>query len=308
MPIAYLHHNDCLLHDMGFGHPERPARISAIEDQLRASQLLDFVRYYDAPLATRRQLARVHHLKYIDQVLEFSKREGHAYLDPDTIITPQTPAAALRAAGAVVHATELVIASKHQMAFCNVRPPGHHALPNQAMGFCFFNNIAVGVAHVLEEYGFTKIAVLDFDVHHGNGTEEMFRNDPRVLLCSIFQHPFYPHCGADVVSDHIINVPLPAGTTGDKFREAVILHWLPALHKFSPQMIFISAGFDAHNDDDMSQFHLHANDYAWVTKEILLVADKYANGRIISVLEGGYDLHALGRSVAAHLKVLMRMV
>lgn len=308
MPIAYLHHHDCLLHDMGFGHPERPTRLSAIEDQLRASQLLDFVKPYDAPLATRRQLARVHDLKYIDKILDYSKQQGHTYLDPDTIITPQTPAAALRAAGAVVQAAELVLTNKHKVAFCNIRPPGHHALRNRAMGFCFFNNVAVGAAHVIEEYGLSRVAIVDFDVHHGNGTEDIFKDDPRVMLCSTFQHPFYPHSGAGIISDHIINVPLPAGTTGDKFREAVLLHWLPALHKFAPQMIFFSAGFDAHHDDDMSQLHLHAKDYAWVTQEILLIADKYAEGRIVSTLEGGYELHALGRSVAAHLKVLMRMV
>lgn len=308
MPIAYLHHPDCLLHDMGFGHPERPTRLSAIEDQLRASQLLDFVKSYDAPLATRRQLARVHDLKYIDKILDYSKQQGHTYLDPDTIITPQTPAAALRAAGAVVQAAELVLTNKHKVAFCNIRPPGHHALRNRAMGFCFFNNVAVGAAHVIEEYGLTRVAIVDFDVHHGNGTEDIFKDDPRVMLCSTFQHPFYPHSGAGIISDHIINVPLPAGTSSDKFREAVILHWLPALHKFAPQMIFFSAGFDAHHDDDMSQLHLHAKDYAWVTQEILLIADKYAESRIVSTLEGGYELHALGRSVAAHLKVLMRMV
>jgi len=308
MSLAYLHHNDCLLHDMGLGHPECPARISAIEDQLRVSQVLDFVSYYEAPVATRRQLARVHELKYIDRVLEFSQKTGHAYLDADTVITPQTPQAALRAAGAVVKAAELVVTSKHQTAFCNIRPPGHHALRNQAMGFCFFNNVAVGAAYLIEEYGLNRIAIVDFDVHHGNGTEEIFRDDPRVMLCSTFQHPFYPHCGADVFSEHIINVPLPAGTTGDKFRAAVITHWLPALHKFAPQLIFISAGFDAHHEDEMSQLHLHASDYAWVTQEILLVADKYAQGRVVSVLEGGYELHALGRSVAAHLKVLMRIV
>jgi acetoin utilization deacetylase AcuC-like enzyme len=293
---------------MGFGHPERPTRLSAIEDQLRASQLLDFVKSYDAPLATRRQLARVHDLKYIDKILDYSKQQGHTYLDPDTIITPQTPAAALRAAGAVVQAAELVLTNKHKVAFCNIRPPGHHALRNRAMGFCFFNNVAVGAAHVIEEYGLSRVAIVDFDVHHGNGTEDIFKDDPRVMLCSTFQHPFYPHSGAGIISDRIINVPLPAGTSSDKFREAVILHWLPALHKFAPQMIFFSAGFDAHHDDDMSQLHLHAKDYAWVTQEILLIADKYAESRIVSTLEGGYELHALGRSVAAHLKVLMRMV
>jgi len=306
MPIAYLHHDDCLLHDMGVGHPERPARVSAIEDQLKASHLLDCMRYYEAPLATRQQLARVHDTQYLDQIVNF--KTDRAYLDPDTIIMRHTPQAALRAAGAVVYATDLVLMQKHPVAFCNIRPPGHHALRDQAMGFCFFNNVAVGVAHALEQYGLSRVAIVDFDVHHGNGTEEIFQHDHRVMLCSTFQHPFYPFCGANVISERIINVPLPAGTTGDQFRQAVITHWLPALHQFSPQLIFISAGFDAHADDDMSHLWLRDGDYAWVTQEILVVADKYAHGRIVSTLEGGYELHALGRSVAAHVKVLMRTI
>jgi acetoin utilization deacetylase AcuC-like enzyme len=305
MPIAYLHHPDCLHHNMGTGHPERSERINAIEDQLRASHLMDFVNYYEAPKATRQQLMRVHDSEYIDTIIHF--KEGYTYLDPDSVLMAKTPQAALRAAGAVVSATDLVLTKKHPTAFCNVRPPGHHALRNQAMGFCFFNNVAVGAAHAIEEYGLNRVAILDFDVHHGNGTEAIFINDPRVMLCSTFQHPFYPHSGADTVSDHIINVPLPAGTAGDKFREAITTHWLPALHDFKPEMFFISAGFDAHEDDSISFMRLHANDYAWVTQEILTLADQYAEGRIVSTLEGGYELHALGRSVAAHLKVLMRL-
>ncbi|EDN66325.1 Histone deacetylase domain [Beggiatoa sp. PS] len=200
-----------------------------------------------------------------------------------------------------------MLTKKHPTAFCNIRPPGHHALHNQAMGFCFFNNIAVGAAHAIEEYGLNRVAILDFDVHHGNGTEAIFTDEPRIMLCSTFQHPFYPHSGVDTVSDHIINVPLPAGTAGDKFREAITTRWLPALHNFKPEMIFISAGFDAHEDDNISFMRLHTDDYAWVTQEILTIADQYAEGRIVSTLEGGYELHALGRSVAAHLKVLMRL-
>ncbi|MDM8559968.1 histone deacetylase family protein [Candidatus Parabeggiatoa sp. HSG14] len=306
MPLAYLYHPDCLLHDMGTGHPERPSRISAIEEKLRVSHLMDLARYYEAPLATRQQLARVHGTKYIDTVLNFEGKEGYTYLDPDTMLTPQTPQAALRAAGALTHATDLVLTKKHNVAFCNIRPPGHHALRNQAMGFCFFNNVAVGVAHAIEEYGLERVAIMDFDVHHGNGTEEIFANDPRVMLCSTFQHPFYPGSGADTVSDHIINVPLPAGTTGEKFREAVTTQCLPALHQFAPQLIFISAGFDAHEDDGISMMRLQVDDYIWVTQQMLEIADKYAEGQIVSTLEGGYELQALAQSVAAHLKVLIR--
>jgi acetoin utilization deacetylase AcuC-like enzyme len=219
---------------------------------------------------------------------------------------PQTKPAALRAAGALIQATDLVLTNTHKTAFCNVRPPGHHALPDRAMGFCFFNNVAVGAAHAIEKYGLNKVAILDFDVHHGNGTEAIFTNDPRVMLCSTFQHPFYPYSGADTVSDHIINVPLAAYATGEIFRAAVTKDWLPALEHFAPQMLFISAGFDAHKADSISSLRLHEEDYVWVTQEIVAIADKYAEGRIVSTLEGGYELRALGRSVVAHLEVLMR--
>jgi acetoin utilization deacetylase AcuC-like enzyme len=290
---------------MGFGHPERPARLTAIEDRLKADGLFDFLDTYDAPLAERQHIARIHDDNYIESILGFNK-ESHVYLDPDTVITPRTPQAALRAAGAAVFATDLVMSRKASGAFCAIRPPGHHALRNHAMGFCFFNNVAIGVAHALEEHKLDRVAIIDFDVHHGNGTEEVFKDEPRVMLCSTFQHPFYPGCGANSSNDHIINVPLPAGTTGSEFRKAVTARWLPALHQFKPQLIFFSAGFDAHDDDDLAQFCLLEPDYAWLTGEILQIADNYAQGRFISSLEGGYDLGALARSVSVHLKVLMR--
>jgi len=305
MSIAYIHHPDCLLHEMGTGHPERPARINAIEEQMRVSHLMESTQAYEAPLATREQLARVHDTQYIDKVLNFNDKSGFIYLDPDTMQTPETKPAVLRAAGALIHAVDLVLTHQHQVAFCNIRPPGHHALPDCAMGFCFFNNVAMGAAHALEAYGLRRVAIVDFDVHHGNGTEAIFTNDPRVMLCSTFQHPFYPYSGADTVSEFMINVPLQAYTTGDAFREAVTQHWLPALNRFAPELLFISAGFDAHEDDSISFLRLHEEDYAWVTQEILDIANQYAQGRIISTLEGGYELSALGRSVVAHLEVLM---
>jgi acetoin utilization deacetylase AcuC-like enzyme len=289
---------------MGAQHPEGPARLRAIEDQLIASGLLPFLQHHDAPLATFEQLARVHAPHYIETVRSASPTEGLAYLDPDTAMNPFTLNAALRAAGAVVLATELVLERKVENAFCAIRPPGHHAESARAMGFCLFNNVAVGVAHAIEKYGLNRVAIADFDVHHGNGTEEIFRNDPRVMLCSTFQHPFYPHCGADSGSDHIINVPLPAGTDGAAFRQAVTERWLPALERFQPEMLFVSAGFDAHREDDMGMFKLSEPDYAWVTQQLKDVAEKHAQGRIVSALEGGYELHALGRSVAVHIKVL----
>lgn len=289
---------------MGAHHPECPARLRAIEDQLIASGLMVFLQHHDAPLATFEQLARVHVPHYIETVRSASPTEGLVYLDSDTAMNPFTLNAALRAAGAVVLATELVLERKVENAFCAIRPPGHHAESTRAMGFCLFNNVAVGVAHAIEHYGLKRVAIADFDVHHGNGTEEIFRDDSRVMLCSTFQHPFYPHCGADSGNDHIINVPLPAGTDGESFRKAVSERWLPALERFRPEMLFISAGFDAHWEDDMASFRLKEPDYAWVTQQLKDVAHKYAQGRIVSVLEGGYELHALGRSVAAHIKVL----
>ncbi|MDA8254937.1 MAG: histone deacetylase family protein [Betaproteobacteria bacterium] len=304
MHTAYINHPDCLKHEMGAQHPECAARLRAIEDQLIASGLLPYLQHYDAPLVTFEQLARVHEPYYIESVRSASPKAGLVYLDPDTAMNPFTLNAALRAAGAVVLATELVLERKVENAFCAVRPPGHHAESARAMGFCFFNNVAVGVAHAMAHYGLKRVAIADFDVHHGNGTEEIFRDDPRVMLCSTFQHPFYPHCGADSGNDHIINVPLPAGTDGDGFRKAVSEQWLPALERFRPEMLFVSAGFDAHWEDDMAMFKLRESDYAWVTQQIKDIAEKYAHGRIVSALEGGYELHALGRSVAAHIRVL----
>ena len=304
MQTAYLSHPLCLKHDMGAHHPECPARIHAIEDQLIASGLMDYFQHHDAPEVTREQLLRVHTAAHIDHVAASSPMQGIVHIDGDTAMNPFTYPAALRAAGAVVMAVDLVMAGKVENAFCNIRPPGHHAERERAMGFCLFNNIAVGAAHAMHHHGLQRVAILDFDVHHGNGTEQIFRDDERVMLCSTFQHPFYPNCGADSSNEHIINVPLAAGAGGAEFRAAVTQHWLPALDKFEPQMIFISAGFDAHRDDEMSMLRLNESDYAWVTTQAKHLAEKYAQRRIVSALEGGYELHALGRSVAAHIKVL----
>ncbi len=304
MQTAYISHPLCLKHDMGAHHPECPARIHAIEDQLIASGLMDYLQHHDAPEATREQLLRVHDAAHLDHVAATSPAQGIVHIDGDTAMNPYTYQAALRAAGAAVLAADLVMAGKVENAFCGVRPPGHHAERARAMGFCLFNNVAVGAAHALEHYALKRVAIADFDVHHGNGTEDIFRNDPRVMLCSTFQHPFYPNSGADSGNEHIINVPLAAGAGGSELRTAVTEHWLPALEAFQPEMIFISAGFDAHRDDDMSMLRLSEPDYAWVTAELKRIAEQYAQRRIISVLEGGYELHALGRSVAAHIKLL----
>ena len=307
MQTAYISHPACLLHDMGRGHPECPARIRAIEDQLIASQILPLLQHHDAPRATREQLERVHSAAYLNEIEAAAPGEGLAMLDPDTWMNPHSREAALRAAGALVLATDLVMSGRAENAFCNVRPPGHHASRDRSMGFCIFNNVAVGAAHALEQHKLARVAIVDFDVHHGNGTEEIFRDDPRVMLCSSFQHPFYPHCGADTVSDHIIPAPLPAYTDGAGFRAAVTEKFLPALARFKPQMVFVSAGFDAHREDDMASLKLVEADYAWITREIKKVAAAHADNRIVSTLEGGYELHALGRSAMAHVKVLCDM-
>lgn len=307
MPTAFISHPACAKHDMGGYHPERPARLTAIEDQLIAAGLFPWLQRHEAPRATREQLARVHRLHYIDKIESASPQNGIVYLDADTAMNPFTLEAALRAAGAVVLATDLVIDGVADNAFCSIRPPGHHATSDQAMGFCLFNNVAVGVAHAMAVHGLERVAIADFDVHHGNGTEEIFAAEPRVLLCSTFQHPFYPHSGANSGNEHVINVPLPAGTNGVGFRAGVWEKWLPALEAFQPQMLYISAGFDAHADDEMSGLALVETDYAWVTRKLKELAQKWGEGRIVSVLEGGYELAALGRSAVAHIKVLSEL-
>lgn len=304
MQTAFITHPACLKHDMGGYHPESPARLVAVQNQLIADGLFDFLQQHEAPRASREQLARVHSAHYLDAIEAVSPREGMAYLDPDTAMNPYTLEAALRAAGAVVQAVDLVMDGTVENAFCSVRPPGHHATRDRAMGFCIFNNVAVGAAHALAAHGLQRVAIADFDVHHGNGTEDIFAAEPRVMLCSTFQHPFYPHSGAGSGSDHIINVPLPAGTNGTGFRAAITERWRPALEAFRPQLLLISAGFDAHRDDEMAGLNLVEDDYAWVTRQLKEVAVQWGNGGIVSVLEGGYDLPALGRSVTAHLKIL----
>lgn len=304
MQTAYISHPVCFKHDMGWHHPESPARMHAIEDQLIASGVMDYLQRHEAPAATREQLLRVHAADYIDFIASHAPAQGSVMLDPDTSMNPFSYPAALHAAGAVVQGVDLVMAGKVANAFCNVRPPGHHAERARAMGFCIFNNVAIGAAHALAAHGLQRVAIADFDVHHGNGTEEIFQSEPRVMLCSTFQHPFYPHCGADSGNEHIINVPLHAGAGGKEFREAVTRYWQPALEEFRPQLLLISAGFDAHIEDDMAMLKLVEADYAWVTQALKIIAGKHAQGRIVSTLEGGYALHALGRSAVAHIKML----
>ncbi|MBS1148117.1 MAG: histone deacetylase family protein, partial [Proteobacteria bacterium] len=272
MHTAYITHPACHKHNMGDWHPESPLRLSAIDDQLHTARLFDFLSHHQAPSVDRSQLLRVHDAAYVDFVEAASPRDGFHALDPDTSMNPFTLEAARHAAGGAVLAVDLVMRGEARNTFVACRPPGHHATRNQAMGFCFFNNVAVAAAHALEAHGLARVAIVDFDVHHGNGTEDIFRNDPRVMLCSTFQHPFYPFCGADTVSSHIINVPLPAGTTGGPYREAFSARILPQLEAFRPQMLFFSAGFDGHREDDMAQFGLVEADYVWITGQVMDLA------------------------------------
>jgi acetoin utilization deacetylase AcuC-like enzyme len=305
LSTAYISHLDCHAHDTGEGHPESARRLSAIEDKLISSRLSDFIRRFEAPEVSQSQLLRVHTAGHLETVEAMMPRQGYVHIDTDTVICPATLQAAKRAAGAVVAAVDLLMSDGLKNAFCCVRPPGHHAESARAMGFCFYNNIAVGAAHALEAHGVKKVAIIDFDVHQGNGTEEIFLDDDRVLYCSTFQHPFYPYTPLPEDSDRNVSIPLDATARSAEFRTAVSDHWLPALERFQPEMIFISAGFDAHQDDDMSGVSLTDADFRWVTEQILQIAEIFASGRVVSVLEGGYELNSLARCVETHMRVLM---
>jgi len=305
MAIALISHPDCGKHDIGLYHPEQPARLSAINDRLIASGLDMVLHHYDAPRATCEQLLRVHTSAYIDRIYRTSPKEGHVWLDGDTSMNPHTLDAALRAAGAAVLGMDLLMQGQIRQVFCNIRPPGHHAGRDRAMGFCIFNNIVVGAYHAIHQHQLERVAIVDFDVHHGNGTQDLVSGDERILFCSSFQHPFYPHSGIDCKASNVVNVPLPSGADGSVFRKAVTQTWLPRLADFSPQVILISAGFDGHSAENMANLNLFESDYAWITRKLLEIAHASAGGRIVSSLEGGYELHSLARSVEAHIRVFL---
>ncbi len=310
---GYFSHPDCWKHEMGAGHPECPERLSAIEDRLLISGVGDALDRREAPPAAIADLELAHGRMHVAALrgLTDSLREEiaaggpqHAQLDPDTSMNVHTWDAALRAAGAALAATDAVMAGELENAFCSVRPPGHHACRDQAMGFCFLNNVAVAARYALERHGLKRVAIVDFDVHHGNGTEDIVAGDQRILMVSFFQHPFYPEGGSRSRASNLVNVPVPAYTKGPQVRELIESHWLPRLEAYKPEMIFISAGFDAHRADDMGQMGLVEADYAWITQRVKTVAQRHAKGRIVSCLEGGYNLDALALSVEAHIRVL----
>jgi acetoin utilization deacetylase AcuC-like enzyme len=305
MAVAFVTHPHCRLHQMGHGHPEQPARLGAIEDELHVRGLYDLLVHRDAPRAGVEHLVRVHPLRYIEELANRSPAEGLVHVDPDTWMCPETFEAALRAAGANVLATDLVLGGAVERAFCNVRPPGHHAGRATAMGFCFFNNVAVAARHALDHHGLERVAVLDFDVHLGNGTEDVLGHDERVLLCSTYQYPLWPDLNPPTVPGRVVNCALPPGSGSESFRTAVTGEWLPALDAFRPQLVLISAGFDAHAADDMAELKLGTADYGWVTDVACAVAARHAGGRVVSTLEGGYDLPALASSVATHIERLL---
>ncbi|MCP3852739.1 MAG: histone deacetylase family protein [Gammaproteobacteria bacterium] len=310
MTTAVISHQECEFHENGQPHhPECSERLSAINNRLISSGVDWILRNYDAPLVTREQLLLVHDEEYIERVIAAVPNKGETIvLDGDTGMNHHSLDAAYASAGAAVMAVDFVMQEKHNHIFCKIRPPGHHAKKNKAAGFCIFNNVAVGAAYAMKQFGLQRIAIVDFDVHHGDGTEEVFINDPRVLFCSSFQHPFYPFSGADTHSDNILNIPLPAGTGSREWRAAVEKKWLPALDNFKPELIIISAGFDSHLEDDMGGFNLVEADYQWITHELCKLAKTHAQGRVISCLEGGYELSSLGRSVMVHIKELAEFI
>jgi acetoin utilization deacetylase AcuC-like enzyme len=304
MSCALITHPDCRRHEMGEGHPECPERLDAISDYLLSTRLMPYLAPCDAPLATREQLAQAHTAGYVAEIFAAAPREGYLHVDPDTSMNPHTLAAAQRAAGAAISAAEMVVGGEFRRAFCAVRPPGHHATRDQAMGFCIFNNVAVGIRHALNALGIERVALVDFDVHHGNGSEDILADDDRVLMVSTFQSGLYPFLGETPRGANMVNVGLPAGADGEALRRAYADAWLPALERFRPQLIFVSAGFDAHRADEMAGLRFVESDYAWITHELVALAERHCEGRIVSCLEGGYNLFHLARSAAAHVREL----
>src|SRR5215472_950214 len=306
MTTLLFTHPACLDHDPGRHHPESPARLRAVLDALADPEFARIDRR-EAPEAALEDLLRVHSRPHVERLLHAVPKSGHVGIDADTILSPASGAAALRAAGAVVAAVDAVIAGEASNAFCAVRPPGHHAEPTRAMGFCLFNNAAIGAMRARAVHGLARVAVIDFDVHHGNGTQASFERDRSLFYASTHQSPLYPGTGArsERGVGNIVNVPLPPMAGSAEFRRGVEASIMPALDAFAPELVMISAGFDAHRRDPLAQLMLVEDDYGWVTERLLECAKRQAGGRLVSTLEGGYDLPALGASAAAHVRALM---
>ncbi len=305
MTTGYFSHPRCQQHDMGASHPESPKRLAAIENQLRDTGLWQDLTHCTPQHAVFDDLKTAHSPSCINLIHRTAPKTGSAFLDGDTSMNPFSLDAALLAAGAGLEATDAVLRGNLNNAFCAVRPPGHHAEHDLPMGFCLFNNVAIAALHAMQQEGIERVAILDFDVHHGNGTVDIFADDPRVLVCSSYQHPHYPMRHHDTMAAHLVHCPLPAGAGGMEFRQALEQKWLRALQWHKPQMIFISAGFDAHRQDPLADLNLVEDDYVWATQLIMDQANRHAQGRIVSLLEGGYNLQALGRSAHAHIQTLM---
>lgn len=305
MKTALLQHPDNALHRMQPRHPECPERIQAVIARLESSGLAaELLRPPPASLLADEDLLRVHPEAQLALLQRLSPRSGLTAVDGDTFLGPDSLLAARAAAGTAVSAVDDILAGAYQRAFCAIRPPGHHAETRLAMGFCFFNSIAIAARRAIEVHGLTRVAILDFDVHHGNGSTEIFADDPRVMVCSSFQHPFYPNRDTDAEADHIVLTPLPEGTGSRDFRHAIERDWIPAIERHRPELILVSAGFDGHREDPLAGWNLHGEDYRWITGLISDLARQYANDRIVSLLEGGYDLDALADSAEQHLQAL----
>jgi len=314
MIATFITHPDCLMHTMPAGHPECPARIEAINNQLLSSGLDCLVYHRDAIEATDEQILLVHTPAYLEQIKQSLPAQGIFQLGDELFLSSDTLVAARHAAGAAVQAVDMVMNGETDIVFCNVRPAGHHAEADKGMGFCIFNNVAIATTHALKNYGIERVAILDFDVHHGNGTQAMFFDNPSVLFCSVFQHPFYPNTPIEPVPEHIINLPLPATARSEEFQQTLTEHFFPRLQEFAPQLILVSAGFDGYIDDDMSSMSLVEQDYARIGRQLRAYMDSSKNADenqhckgIISVLEGGYDIDSLGRCAIAHLKALAKL-
>jgi acetoin utilization deacetylase AcuC-like enzyme len=308
MTTLLISHPACLQHLTPMGHPERPDRLRAVEQALAADKFKPLLRE-QAPMASLESIALCHPMEYVEEIREASPKEGLIHLDADTPMSPGTFEAALRAAGGATFAVDQVMAKKAKNAFVATRPPGHHAETARPMGFCFFDNVAIAARHAQKQHGIDRAAIIDFDVHHGNGSQEIFWDDKSVMYCSTHQMPLFPGTGAVIESgEHntVVNAPLRPGDGGEAFRTAIETRILPRLAEFKPELVIISAGFDAHMRDPLANINLNENDFVWATQKLMDVADRYADGRLVSVLEGGYDLQALGNSVAVHVAALMQ--